>query len=206
MRKVLTALAATATLAFGAASADAAVLSGNVTGGSAGGSFVELFPAPGFTIGQDNLQSDNLFAFDEKQGVTLTSAIGSIASGTAVNSHYVAFDPRQGRTIRGNVTFSGRVLGVITTLPTLQATDALFGLPGVNYLSPTARGLESNDSISFSGNQVFLNWRASSPGDHVRVLTAVPEPSTWAMMLAGFMAVGGMIRSRRRSPAMPALA
>ena len=31
-------------------------------------------------------------------------------------------------------------------------------------------------------------------------LEAVPEPSTWAMMLIGFGLVGGIMRSNRRSP------
>jgi len=32
-----------------------------------------------------------------------------------------------------------------------------------------------------------------------RVVNAVPEPSTWAMLLLGFGAVGGLLRSRRRA-------
>lgn len=32
----------------------------------------------------------------------------------------------------------------------------------------------------------------------------VPEPATWAMMLVGFFAIGGAIRSRRKSPAFAA--
>ncbi|MBS0478803.1 MAG: PEPxxWA-CTERM sorting domain-containing protein [Proteobacteria bacterium] len=31
-------------------------------------------------------------------------------------------------------------------------------------------------------------------------LTAVPEPATWGLMLLGFGAMGGMLRTRRRAP------
>lgn len=35
-------------------------------------------------------------------------------------------------------------------------------------------------------------------------VAVVPEPATWAMMLVGFFAIGGAIRSRRNSPAFAA--
>lgn len=36
------------------------------------------------------------------------------------------------------------------------------------------------------------------PGERPLVVTAVPEPATWAMMIVGFGAVGAVIRQRRR--------
>lgn len=38
------------------------------------------------------------------------------------------------------------------------------------------------------------------------VRTAVPEPATWAMLLAGFGLVGGALRRRKRAAVMPAVA
>jgi hypothetical protein len=66
----------------------------------------------------------------------------------------------------------------------------------VTYQDNYQTGLETNrDSASFSGNVLSLNWTASDPGDHVRVLTAVPEPSTYALMAIG---MGWLLLGARR--------
>jgi hypothetical protein len=53
-----------------------------------------------------------------------------------------------------------------------------------------------------SGSSVTLTY-SYSVGDNIDVVGpptgAVPEPATWAMMLGGFGAVGGALRSRRRT-------
>ena len=94
-----------ALLAFAFSSpVSADIIGGSVTGGTAqtaGGTFVKLsvplsnpFGTPN-SVGNDNFQSPNLFAFDELQNFTLTSPltvdVGSspIPMGTIVSSHYV---------------------------------------------------------------------------------------------------------------------
>lgn len=189
-----------AALASGAA--NAAIVTGDVTGGSSGGAFVELNPtvASPLTVGNDNFNDPNLYAFNERQNVTLTSAIGGIAAGTIVSSHYVFFDPvnRPASTVIGNVTFDGTILAVLTSTSALAATDALFSAPNVTYLNPTNRGLEGADALSFANQTVSVDFRATTPGDYVRVITAaVPEPATWAMMLLGFFGIGFAMRRDR---------
>jgi len=190
-------------LALSASSAQAAIVMGEVTGGSSGGNFVELDPAPGTTVGQDSFNSPDLIAFNEVQDVVLASALAGLAAGTGVSSHFVLFDPVNSPTTRviGNVTFDSEILAIITSSGAISATDGLFGNPNVTYLPGGAYGLESNDSASFAGNQLFVNFVATSPGDHIRVLTrsAVPEPGTWAMMILGFFALGAAMR---RKPAV----
>ncbi|QTD57022.1 PEPxxWA-CTERM sorting domain-containing protein [Parasphingorhabdus cellanae] len=204
MRKYLMAAVAAGSFAI-AGSANAAVVFGELTGGNAlsnGGVFEQLNPAPGFSVGNNNQQSNNLFAFDEVQSVTLTAAVGGLTAGTVVNSHYVFFDPRRTRRAIGYVDFDSEVLAVLTTQADLTDTDMLLGNANVNYLSPNLRGLESSDIATFAGNRLDLNFRASSPGDFVRVLTvatAVPEPASWAMMIGGFGLVGGAMRRRRKA-------
>jgi PEP-CTERM motif len=188
-----------------AAHADAGVISGAVTGGNSGGTFVQLTPPPFFSVGNNNFNSPNLFAFNEAQNVTLpgplTVNVGSspIPAGTTVSSHYVFFDPAQPRTTIGTVDFDGDVLGIITERGDLIASDFL-GLSGITYLSPAARGLESDDLAVISGpRQIRVNLNASNPGDHIRVVTrAVPEPTSLAAFGVGLAGLG-VWRARRRS-------
>ena len=203
----------TAGLVFGVGGAplNATVISGVVTGGStlaSGGAFNLAVPGPGYMVGRDKQQSFDLFAFDEKQAVTLLSSLtldlgGTILAGTTISSHYVFFDPKPLRTVRATVTFDGPVLGAMTTRAGGLFTDAVFGKAGVTYLSPPARGLERGDLASFFGNRLSIRWSASSPGDYVRVFTLapapiIPEPTSWAMMLTGFAVAGFAVRRERQ--------
>lgn len=195
-----------------AGSAQALVVGGGVTGGSAsanGGVFQQLNTAVPFSVGNNQQQSFNLFAFNELQGVILgaplaVDILGPISAGTRVNSHYVFFDPARDATMRGFVDFDAPIIGIATSLATLVASDFL-GNPNVTYLSPLLRGLEGADVVSiapgFNGQRNRINFlRASTPGDYIRVFTAaaVPEPGTWVMMIAGF-GFAGLASRRRRS-------
>lgn len=191
------------------APAGAAVVIGQAASGNAvaqGGVFQLIAPP---AVGQNNLQSLNLIAFDERQRVLLPAALlptigAPIAAGRRVNAHVVAFDPVASRTVNGWVEFDGRVLGIITTRPGLIATNAQLGAPGTIYSMPGGVGLEANDVAQvdlFNPWRVNVRMTASSPGDMIRVLTAVvPEPRSWALMLAGFGLIG---LSMRRRPAVP---
>ncbi len=52
--------------------------------------------------------------------------------------------------------------------------------------------------VTFAGLPVFIG-RNAGPGLAGITLTDVPEPATWAMMLAGFFVIGATTRSRRRA-------
>lgn len=72
-----------------------------------------------------------------------------------------------------------------------QGTDLITG--GVTYEESRYR---LNDTFGpldtpATTRQYFMVNAATSLG-------AVPEPSTWAMLLFGFFGIGGMIRSQRR--------
>lgn len=184
-------------------SVSAAVVDGLVTSGA--GSFEEIADASGLTIGQNNQQSDNLFAFNELQNVTLGSDLstdigGTIAAGTVVSSHYVFFDPVSASQT-GYVDFDGPIIGVMTSLGTLTASDFL-GLASVDYLSPTLRGLEGGDVVGIDpgiDSRILVDWFASSPGDYIRIITegnlgVVPVPASGLLLLGGL----GMIAVARR--------
>ncbi|MEO1659228.1 MAG: VPLPA-CTERM sorting domain-containing protein [Pseudomonadota bacterium] len=219
MKKLLQ-VAAAAALSL-VASAQATVISGSVTGGGAltnGGTFVKLTvpfttndPAQPNTVGDDNFNTFNLYAFDEEQNVLATSLIevdegSDIPMGSTVASHYVFFDPPGFGTtsIQGTVTFDSAIRGVVTTRAKLNASDP-FANTGVTYLSDSLRGLESNDSVSFSGNTLTIDFRASSPGDYVRVFTdfspgavdPIPVPAAAWLMGAGLAGLFGVRRRAR---------
>lgn len=203
-------------LAASLGTASATVTSGAVTGGTAlaaGGTFIKLtvplanpLGAPN-SVGQNNFNTPNLYAFDEDQNIVLGAPlvvdVGSspLAAGATVASHYVFFDPGPSLTVIGTVNFDAPVLGIITSTGTLIASDFLANT-GVNYLSPAARGLEPGDSVTISGpNQISFRTTAADPGDYVRVLTtfspsAVPEPGSIALLIGA--GVGGLMLKRRK--------
>jgi len=173
----------------------ARVVGGRVTGGSAltaGGTFVQLAPplpnpfGPPNSVGDDNFQSPNLYAFNEAQNILIATSLAvnvgtsPIPAGTVVASHYIFFDPGPTQRVIGTIDFDANVLGILTSTTTLAATDFL-AQTGVNYLSPSARGLEAGDSATISGaRQVHVDFTASSPGDYVRVLT-LTSPSAFGV-------------------------
>lgn len=158
-------------------------LSGAVTGGSAaaaGGTFSQLCEPIG-PVGNNNLQANDLFVFEEMQNVVLAEPLAlddslteSIPAGIEVSSYYVAFDPSTNRDIVGTIDFPGKILGMATSISTLNSSDFL-GNASAIYLNPSLRGLEGGDVATYSGTTLSVNFDADSPGDYIRVFVAV-EP------------------------------
>jgi hypothetical protein len=57
-----------------------------------------------------------------------------------------------------------------------------------------------NDYAFVVPNLTYMSAAAGRPGDDAAPISSpAPEPASWAMMLIGFGAIGGAIRSRRRT-------
>ncbi len=205
-------------------SAQATIIGGNITGGTTGINFEKLlFPFSATNeVGNDNFNNLTLYGFDESQNVTVTGSplqydvtvggsfnngspanSGSLGVGTVVASHYIFFDPLNSARVIGNVEFDSDILAVIVGTTNLDNSDYL-AHPGVTYLNPTLRGLETGPDkiLNVTQREVFIDFTASSPGDYIRVLTgfspaaAVPEPTP--LVLMGLILAGlGLVRRMR---------
>jgi len=169
-------------LALSVSSAHALVLDGDIVRQSGRGVFEILDPSLGFTVGNDNFDSYNLFAFDEDQNIVLVEPIrvditrggrdGVIAQGTEIASHYVFFDSLDGIQY-GYVDFDAPILGIAAFQDTMGATDFLANTT-VNYIGEELRGLERGDQVWIDAgnpNRMWVYWAGSSPGDYIRVFT-----------------------------------
>lgn len=100
----------------------------------------------------------------------------------------------------GRDTFNNDNLRAFDERQRFTLIAALARQAGATYLAPGAVGLGTRqDTASFSGNTVSFRLTASSPGDTVRVITAAPEASTWAMMLFGFGMISTTLRLRHHA-------
>ncbi|MEM6826524.1 MAG: PEPxxWA-CTERM sorting domain-containing protein [Pseudomonadota bacterium] len=208
-KTILAALAAGMAMVSAPASAVTTV-DGTASGSTAGGPlapvlFEELNPVTGQNVGVDPFDLPSLFFLRERTNVTVgsLSSLVNLSADTVVDSFYILFDPAStnpATTLFGEVVFGEEILAIITDTDDLEDTDSAFGLNTVNYGTSDFRGLEGNDDASFVGNELTVEFVATSPGDFIRVLTVaapVPEPSTWLMLLLGFGLVGGALRAQR---------
>ncbi|MCR4336968.1 MAG: PEP-CTERM sorting domain-containing protein [Candidatus Omnitrophica bacterium] len=195
--------------------AEALIVTGQITGGTAltqGGSFIELIGFNG-AVGNNTFQNNNLYGFNEDQDIALPSALTAdvgmlnLPTGTEVASHYIFFDPRNTQTVHGFVEFDQDVLAIMTSRPNLMASDLLI-TNSVTYLNPVLRGLEpiTNRDIAWidavNSNRINLRFRASTPGDYIRIFTeqappshSAPEPASMLLLGAG---LSGAFFLRRR--------
>ena len=151
--------------------------------------------------------------FNEQQGVTLGSALttdtGVIAAGTRVDSQFFAVNAKPPKGVKGivedtSVTFDEKILGVVfkdsASAPygTLFTASDFLGNPSTTYNETCVLcGFEkkTGDTITIVGDTVYFHSRYSNPGDFARIITAaVPEPSSWAMMIIGLGLVGTALR------------
>jgi|GEM_PF-905782 len=169
--------------------AEAIVLDGQILRQTGQGEFIILDPDTPFEVGNDNFNTDHLYAFNEDQNIVLDTPIrvdiggveGQIATGSEVASHYVFFDSLSG-VHYGYVEFDAPILGIAAFQDTMGATDFLANT-SVTYIGTELRGLEEGDAVWIDEEEptrLWVYWAGSSPGDYIRVFT---ERSLGALMM-----------------------
>ena len=164
-----------------------------------------VIAAPGSVTDDSVGDNETVFAFAEATRVVLTSDLavagGTIAAGTAVDSHMIFLNRADPDRIRASVDyafgFSTDILGVITSTSAVRATNDLLGAVGTTY--GLLNGFERSDTLSVMSNSVSGNLIVTQPGDWFRVVTVaeVPVPAAGFMLLAGLGAMAAARRGRR---------
>jgi len=164
---------------------------------------LKITPPPSVRL--DALENNqNAFFFAERVSSVLPSAItvdatlpgtynsvgsltpGAIPLGTVVDSfllHADPFDPNNGVSYSGSLTFLNPILGVIAMSGGLDQTDAILGAPGTLYPVPgnePARGFELGFPdmfvISPDGKTLTFSNVAGGADDQLRIVTAASPP------------------------------
>jgi competence protein ComGC len=163
------------------------------------GSITELKSRPPSVVPNEGQESNTtIFGFMEQEGYVLPgplavditkpgnygrsqagygSSSGTIAAGTPVDCFYLIYDPSSNGSItNGSVTLSAPIIGVIVQTKTLDKTDPVIGRKDMKYpVKQNARGFEKNaEEIQLTADMKTLNivsFRASFPGEHVRIIT-----------------------------------
>lgn len=123
---------------------------------------------------------DNYFGDTTSMVITFDYGVGAFAFNFGASDSVWTLSAYSGATL----------LDTLLINPTYGSNNgAYFGLSGSNITSATLA--TGNYDYVFVDNFTFTTREVQS---------AVPEPATWAFMLLGFGAVGGVMRRRRKLP------
>jgi hypothetical protein len=163
---------------------------------------------PGFTfeayldtdtpVGAGFVDNDSVLYYIEEKTANL------LCPAASCKSYLIFFDPATvGLGVQATLTFEAPIVRTFSGIVGLTASSLPYGANGYTYFpavftGPEDPGLEFEDQFSVIGNQLTIDFVAADPGDHLRVLVAVPEAGTAAMLAAGLLTLGAAGARRRR--------
>lgn len=173
------------------------VITYNNTNQYPGGAFGESIPVdnalgnPGF----DAVDTHAVyFVADLARPQTLTQVVNGLVAGQTYQFGFDVYAPGNGYANINEASLGASVDGIS------------FGPFTASSLAPKSWVHYSATGVAASGGSANFVFTFNSTGvpakdfvvDRVYLTAAIPEPTTWAMMLVGFGAVGGAMRSRSR--------
>jgi len=167
---------------------------------SGGNGGAALVGEPGVTsICSPPCSSNGTSAYYSDNGafLTMSQISGSAFSLTAVDAAQVftTLNSSLDLNIIGQVTGGGTVSTVLTTTPGGADQFTTYTLPS-NFVDLLSVEFVTANPYAYPENEFAI--------DNIEVTSAVPEPSTWAMLLLGFAGIGFMAYRRKSKPALMA--
>lgn len=105
----------------------------------------------------------------------------------------------------GNTAMSGRIIWNFSAATSYASERQMWGsLLAPNAIARIATAIDGSVVVKQMDQraQIHLN---TYQGSYNPLITAVPEPATWAMLVLGFGAIGAGLRSRRKARALSPL-
>jgi hypothetical protein len=173
-------------------------------------------PGPNFGVTFTNAQVLNEFANNEgllvtpPNSITFLTGIGAImnvAAGFTTGFSFNYSAPFEGGlvTVWSGLNGTGTLLSSLN-LPSTPNGGSTPGCGGHNFCPDLPFGVTfagTAESVNFSGTANEIVYDDITLGSSTPITGAIPEPSTWAMMILGFFGVGFMAyRRKQNGPAL----
>ncbi len=207
-KSIITAAMASTMLAVATMPASAATHMLNLTGNIANSSFNTFTSGMSqFQTWELNLDGFQPFNINVGDNVQLSVALNGVFVVPQSGETFVGFNLKNGSTNPTNASNNGTWTFLNSMGPTGLPSDTLGSncsncLSSIVFLgaqpSFSFNGISANFTIDTLDDVDFLIDGASLSYQLRDSLTAVPEPATWAMMIAGFGLVGGAMRRRAK--------
>lgn len=161
------------------------------SGGYPTGAFGEAVPAPA--------GGGNFGAYFSADGTGQSiSQLVTLAANSTYALSYAVYAPQNGLNNPKGATFDANIAGV--NLPAIAFTSLMLSPDWLLYTGDFTTGADTSYSLIFNFNGQGIT-AADVLVDNIAI-SAVPEPSTWAMMVLGFFGLGFIAYRRRKQEDM----